>query len=64
MPRLASAALLILSITSPLLSSCETNSRPSSNKLSARETTAWGSREEVETWQRGRTDYLITTPAN
>jgi hypothetical protein len=64
MPRLASAALLLLTITSPLLSSCETSSRPSSNKLSARETTAWGTREEVETWQRGRSDYLITPPAN
>ncbi len=64
MPRLASAALLLLTIAAPLLSSCETSSRPSSNKLSARETTAWGSREEVETWQRGRSDYLITPPAN
>jgi len=64
MPRLASAALLLLTITSPLLSSCETSSRPSSNKLSARETTAWGTREEVETWHRGRSDYLITPPAN
>jgi hypothetical protein len=64
MPRLASAALLLLTITSPLLSSCGTSSRPSSNKLSARETTAWGTREEVETWHRGRSDYLITPPAN
>lgn len=54
---------LALAICAPLLNSCEATGRPSSSKLSARETHAWGTREEVETWERDRTNYFVTPQA-
>jgi hypothetical protein len=58
-----SILFLVVTICSPLLSSCESPGRPSSSKLSARETHAWGTREEVETWERDRTNYFVTPQA-
>ena len=58
-----SAALLALVLVAPLLSSCETNTRPSSSRISAREGNAWGTREEAEVWKSDRMKYFVTPPA-
>jgi hypothetical protein len=58
-----SLVFLVLAVCATLLNSCETAGRPSSSKLSARETHAWGTREEVETWERDRTNYFVTPQA-